>query len=145
MLLLVAIISIIFFSVVALPAEIKTPSINSVTSSSTINADSNGSLREGGQQLRSMLATNTVSKSSNAGSGVDGALQTGVQDQHKPCQFVDFSVNTTIGVGIVRIQLHHEWAPLGTARFCELIRANYYQDARFFRVLKVNFLDTVPV
>jgi hypothetical protein len=30
-----------------------------------------------------------------------------------------------------------EWAPLGTKRFLDLVQASYYNDCRFFRVIKV--------
>jgi len=34
------------------------------------------------------------------------------------------------------VLVHPEWAPLGAARFLELVEAKYYDDCRFFRVLK---------
>jgi peptidyl-prolyl cis-trans isomerase A (cyclophilin A) len=38
--------------------------------------------------------------------------------------------------GPIVIAVHHDWAPLGAARFLELVRAGYYDDSRFFRVVK---------
>ena len=55
------------------------------------------------------------------------------------CNKVELVVNSTIGVGTVTIAVHHDWAPLGAARFCELVNAKFYDDVRFFRVLKVHF------
>jgi cyclophilin family peptidyl-prolyl cis-trans isomerase len=33
------------------------------------------------------------------------------------------------------IEVHREWAPRGADRFYELIKENYYKDAKFFRVI----------
>lgn len=54
------------------------------------------------------------------------------------CSSVEMVVNSTIGIGTVTIAVHHDWAPLGAARFCELVNAKFYDDVRFFRVLKVS-------
>ena len=35
----------------------------------------------------------------------------------------------------VVLRVHPAWAPLGAARFKELVESNYYDDQRFFRVL----------
>jgi peptidyl-prolyl cis-trans isomerase A (cyclophilin A) len=40
------------------------------------------------------------------------------------------------GKGAIIIAVHPEWAPLGAARFLELTRARYFDDSRFFRVVK---------
>lgn len=54
------------------------------------------------------------------------------------CKSVEIIVNSTIGTGTVVLAVHHDWAPLGAARFCELVNAKYYDEVKFFRVLKVN-------
>jgi peptidyl-prolyl cis-trans isomerase A (cyclophilin A) len=38
--------------------------------------------------------------------------------------------------GAIVIAVHRDWAPQGAARFLELVRAGYYDDSRFFRVVK---------
>ncbi len=36
--------------------------------------------------------------------------------------------------GLVRIEVIRDWAPLGAARFVNLVKAGYYDGARFFRL-----------
>ncbi len=38
--------------------------------------------------------------------------------------------------GGILLELHRDWAPLGVDRFYNLARAGYYDDTRFFRVIK---------
>ena len=38
--------------------------------------------------------------------------------------------------GAIVIAVHRDWAPQGAARFLELVRTGYYDDSRFFRVVK---------
>jgi homoserine O-acetyltransferase len=42
-------------------------------------------------------------------------------------------VETTAGTFV--IEAHRDWAPHGADRFYELVRAHYYDDSRFFRVV----------
>lgn len=53
---------------------------------------------------------------------------------------VHLSVNTDGNIGTVVLEVHPEWAPLGANRFLSLVRENFYDDARFFRVIKVNLV-----
>lgn len=38
--------------------------------------------------------------------------------------------------GTITIELHREWSPHGVDRFYNLVRAGYYNDSAFFRVIK---------
>jgi peptidyl-prolyl cis-trans isomerase A (cyclophilin A) len=38
--------------------------------------------------------------------------------------------------GTFVVEVHRDWAPFGADRFHELVQAKFYDDARFFRVLK---------
>src|SRR5213596_3412890 len=38
--------------------------------------------------------------------------------------------------GAIVIAVHRDWAPQGADRFLELVNAGYFDDSRFFRVVK---------
>jgi peptidyl-prolyl cis-trans isomerase A (cyclophilin A) len=44
-------------------------------------------------------------------------------------------VRVETSVGDFTVEVHPDWAPLGAARFEELVRARYFDDSRFFRVV----------
>jgi peptidyl-prolyl cis-trans isomerase A (cyclophilin A) len=46
-----------------------------------------------------------------------------------------FHVHVETSVGDFSIEVHREWAPVGAARFEELVRAKYFDASRFFRVV----------
>merc|ERR1719394_2273800 len=48
---------------------------------------------------------------------------------------VKFDVETEGGPGSFVVLVHEDWAPIGAARFKELVEAKFYDDTRFFRVL----------
>ena len=47
-----------------------------------------------------------------------------------------FRVRLDTSKGPIVIDVHRDWAPNGAGRFRELIEAGYYDDSRFFRVVK---------
>ncbi|HHI69257.1 MAG TPA: peptidylprolyl isomerase, partial [Planctomycetes bacterium] len=47
----------------------------------------------------------------------------------------DFKVKFETTKGEIVIQVHSVWAPKGAARFKELVKAGFYDGARFFRVV----------
>lgn len=52
------------------------------------------------------------------------------------CDFrVQFDVMTTVGEGSFVVRVHEDWAPIGAARFKELVEGKFYDDIRFFRVI----------
>ena len=48
---------------------------------------------------------------------------------------VKFDVITTGGAKSFTVLVHEDWAPIGAARFKELVEAGFYDDTRFFRVI----------
>jgi len=48
---------------------------------------------------------------------------------------VQFDVETDAGAGSFVVQVHANWAPIGAARFKELVESGFYNDVRFFRVI----------
>src|SRR5438128_6644665 len=48
----------------------------------------------------------------------------------------DFRVRLETSKGTIVIAVHTAWAPHGAARFHELVKSGYYDDTRFFRVVK---------
>jgi len=48
---------------------------------------------------------------------------------------VKFEVETITGLKDFTVLVHEDWAPIGAARFKELVEEKFYDDTRFFRVL----------
>ena len=46
-----------------------------------------------------------------------------------------FRVRVETTAGSFVLEVHRDWAPNGADRFYELVRAKYYDDSRFFRVV----------
>ncbi len=46
-----------------------------------------------------------------------------------------FLVKVETSAGEFVVEVHREWAPIGAARFEELVRKKYFDDSRFFRVV----------
>ena len=47
-----------------------------------------------------------------------------------------FRVRLETTKGTIVIEVHRDWAPLGADRFYELVTSGYYDDSRFYRVVK---------
>ena len=46
-----------------------------------------------------------------------------------------YKVQFVTSKGLLVIEVHREWAPIGADHFYELVKAGYYNEARFFRVI----------
>jgi peptidyl-prolyl cis-trans isomerase A (cyclophilin A) len=57
-----------------------------------------------------------------------------VQPPAKPAEIYKARLNTSKGP--IVIEVHRAWAPQGADRFFELAHAGFYDDSRFFRVMK---------
>jgi len=47
-----------------------------------------------------------------------------------------FNVRLETSKGNIVIEIHRDWSPIGVDHFYNLVRAGYYDQARFFRVVK---------
>lgn len=50
-----------------------------------------------------------------------------------------FHANFETSKGMIVIEVHRDWAPEGADRFYNLVRSGYFNDTRFFRIVK-NFI-----
>src|SRR5215475_14051802 len=48
----------------------------------------------------------------------------------------DFNVRMETSKGVILIEVHRDWAPIGVDRFYNPVRAGYYDQVRFRRVIK---------
>jgi peptidyl-prolyl cis-trans isomerase A (cyclophilin A) len=47
-----------------------------------------------------------------------------------------FGVRLDTSKGVILLDIHRDWAPHGADRFYNLVRAGYFEQARFFRVIR---------
>lgn len=64
-----------------------------------------------------------------------GCLQTDKMKQAEKAPDI-FLVRFETTKGNFLVEAHRKWAPIGTDRFYELLRAGFFDDSRFFRVRK---------
>ncbi len=48
----------------------------------------------------------------------------------------NFKVRFDTSKGPIVVEIHREWAPIAADRFRELVKAGFFDDARFFRIVK---------
>src|SRR5213593_1248702 len=54
----------------------------------------------------------------------------------RPLQTGPVRVRLDTSKGAILMAVHRDWAPRGADRFLELVKAGYFDDSRFFRVVK---------
>jgi hypothetical protein len=92
----------------------------------------------GSQIDSSLLVSKPQLRSVDANvAGINSTKDVAAVNAPSTCDTVELEVSSTTGTGKVTMKMHHDWAPLGAARFCELVEKKFYDDVRFFRVLKV--------
>jgi peptidyl-prolyl cis-trans isomerase A (cyclophilin A) len=73
------------------------------------------------------------------------ARPTAVEPSHRPAPDAAemnrkaperFGVRLDTSKGVIRLEIHRDWAPHGADRFYNLVRAGYFEQARFFRVIR---------
>jgi cyclophilin family peptidyl-prolyl cis-trans isomerase len=47
-----------------------------------------------------------------------------------------FQVRFVTNKGVFVVEVHRDWAPIGVQRFRELVRTGFFNDSRFFRVVR---------
>ncbi len=52
-----------------------------------------------------------------------------------PADDVVTAYTMTTSKGVITLETHHSWAPNGVDRFADLVAADFFADARFFRVI----------
>src|SRR5262245_16150603 len=68
--------------------------------------------------------------------GRSGARHASAQANAERRAPAQFRVRLDTSRGAIVIAVHRDWAPLGADRFYELVTSGYYDDTRFFRVVK---------
>ena len=64
----------------------------------------------------------------------DDELESDVADESVP-QAGTFTVRVESSAGDYTIEVHRDWAPRGAERFYQLVKAGYYDECRYFRVV----------
>jgi len=69
------------------------------------------------------------------GMGLVTAVVAGAPQGHRAAP-AEYRVRLDTSKGAIVIAVHREWAPRGADRFHELVVSRYFDDSRFFRVVK---------
>ncbi len=70
-----------------------------------------------------------------AGCGSDKTATKSEEVKSEPAPAV-YAVKFDTSKGPFVVEVHRDWAPFGVDRFYELVKSGFYNDGRFFRVLK---------
>src|ERR1700733_14886286 len=84
----------------------------------------------------SLFAQAPPAKKATSGGGAPSLMNPGSLRAKAPDTY---RVQLTTTKGNIVIEVHRDWAPLGADRFYNLVRAGFFTDASFFRVVP-NFM-----
>ena len=71
-----------------------------------------------------------------------GSMRLNPSTKERTSSFVEFTVvisknsEQEVDRGIIVFEIIPQWAPLGAKRFIELVNDHFFEEARFFRVIK---------
>jgi cyclophilin family peptidyl-prolyl cis-trans isomerase len=85
-----------------------------------------------------LLLFSACSKSTEPQKSAEAERQpaTPVEKPAPPAQAANtYKVRFVTSKGPIVVEVHNDWAPIGAAHFRELVKAGYYNGARFFRVV----------
>ena len=74
----------------------------------------------------------TPEKKAEAPKPAEKAPETAAKSEPGP---QTFRVRLDTSKGPIVVEVHRDWAPIGAARFEELVKAGFYDGARFFRIV----------
>eukprot|EP01035_Chromulina_nebulosa_P033984 gene33984-45531_t len=111
-------------------------SLASATHSVSTNIPSRVSVSTATENIKPLLVKSTKTESLRGKSVVDEKVVLKSNINNGDSYFVNMTVSSAGEIGTVILKVNYLWAPLGARRFRELVEDSYYNNAKFFRVIK---------
>jgi peptidyl-prolyl cis-trans isomerase A (cyclophilin A) len=87
------------------------------------------------RQLKTLLPFITTLLLLSACSKSTEPQKSSAEAERQPAAPTPYKVRFVTSKGPIVVEVHNDWAPIGAAHFRELVKAGYYNGARFFRVV----------